>query len=52
MTVRLTADKVQFVKEFCEVILNWNEVTIKQLAQFVGILVVSEPGVEFARSRN
>lgn len=49
MTVRLTADKAQSVKEFCEVILNKNEVTIKQVAQLVGMFVASEPGVEFAR---
>lgn len=49
MTVRLTADKAQSVKEICEVILNKNEVTIKQVAQLVGMFVASEPEVEFAR---
>lgn len=49
VTVRLTADKAQSVKEFCEVILNKNEVTIKQVAQLVDKFVASEPGVEFAR---
>ncbi|XP_062572587.1 uncharacterized protein LOC134234524 [Saccostrea cucullata] len=49
MTVRLTPEKAQSIKEFCDMVLNQNEVTIKQVAQLVGMFVASEPGVEYAR---
>ena len=49
MTVRLTPDKAHSIKECCDMILNENVVTIKQIAQLVGMFVASEPGVEYAR---
>ena len=49
MTVRLTPDKANSIKECCDMILSENVVTIKQIAQLVGMFVASEPGVEYAR---
>ncbi|XP_062609256.1 uncharacterized protein LOC134271003 [Saccostrea cucullata] len=55
MTVRpekaqsIRPEKAQSIKEFCDMVLNQNEVTIKQVAQLVGMFVASEPGVEYAR---
>lgn len=39
MTVRITQDQAQAIKELCDVIVNQNEVTITQVAQLVGIFV-------------
>lgn len=46
MTIILTSDTAQSVKERCDMILNQNEMTIIKL---VGMFVASEPGVELAR---
>ena len=48
MTVRLTAEKIDNIVGECRSILTKGAVTIRALAQLVGKLVASEPGVPHA----
>ena len=49
MTVSLTTDRIEKVKGACLLILGQAKVTLRQLAEVVGMLVALEPGAEHAR---
>ena len=48
MTIALSDDRVLSIKGKCQDVLNQQQVTIRELAQLIGKLVSSEPGVRYA----
>ena len=48
MSVTLTEDRANSIKEKCKEILNLHKVTIRELAQLIGKLVSSEPAIRYA----
>lgn len=48
MTVRLIPDKARKLEEFCRFLLKIGTITIRQLAELIGRMVASEPGVLYA----
>lgn len=48
MTVSLTYDRAESIRQMCQQILASQSIVITQLAQMIGKLVASEPGVQFA----
>ena len=48
MIVTIPTDRVNKVKAACQKLLNLETVTIRQLAEVVGMLVALEPGADFA----
>jgi hypothetical protein len=49
MTVTLTMEKAQHIKDTCATILNEREITIRELCQLIGLMVASFPGVQYAK---
>ena len=48
MSVTLTEDRANSIKEKCKEILNLHKVTIRELAQLIGKLVSTEPAIRYA----
>ena len=48
MSVTLTEDRANSIKEKCKEILNLHQVTIRELAQLIGKLVSSEPAIRYS----
>ena len=48
MTVRLTPKKADDIVKMCHVLLKLEFIVIRDLAKFIGKLVASEPGVQYA----
>lgn len=49
MTIELNVSKKQKILNLCQKVLKCNIITIRQIAELIGILVSSLPGVEFSK---
>jgi len=48
MTIRLTSEKAEDLANLCKKLAGRVEITIRELAQVVGKMVASEPGIDYA----
>lgn len=48
MSVSLTQDRADCIREKCKEVLNLHKIAIRQFAQLIGKLVSGEPGVRYA----
>lgn len=48
MSVSLTQDRADSIREKCQEVLNLHKIAIRQFAQLIGKLVSSEPGIRYA----